>query len=389
MELKQQLKVYELILLQKLCRVQEKESVVEVIMILVFGSLCGLYNPNQVAEQLGIPPGRLYDQLKQMSAHRWRQLLKQLMEEKAIEKLKGYEESSAATKSRLATSLSIDDTVIRRLGQALSYVWVWYSGQFKRALTGQDLLGIVLKVNGEIIPLRLVLVSKKGRGPTKKSEIVVKEMEELKNLFQSNGIELTRLGVSFDSWYLGKELSAQLAELGFVKQVICGKSSTILKVGRREQSLVEHYFAEELKPGWGHKTPAHRLKGQNPTFDEIAVVLFNQRRTKAFALILPAQPLRTCEALRIWFNHNAVETFWKRLKQWLGLGKMQLRDRAGAWADVTLRVLAYLLALPLLATIASSLPKLSHWLRRQATFAQLILEHFQPSFLATYGYNHS
>ena len=93
--------------------------------------------------------------------------------------------------------------------------------------------------------------------------------------------------------------------------------------------------------------------------------------------------------MRLWSNHSAVETFWKRMKQWLGLGKMQLRDTKGAWADLTLRVLAYFFALPLLGVVASSLKQLTHWLHRQATFADQIFEHFQRYFSATYANFHS
>ena len=77
------------------------------------------------------------------------------------------------------------------------------------------------------------------------------------------------------------------------------------------------------------------------------------------------------------------------MKQWPGLGRMQLQGREGVWAGLTLRVLAYFSALPLLGTIAPSLAKLSHWLRRKATFAQLIYEHFQPFFPVTYAIYHS
>jgi hypothetical protein len=77
------------------------------------------------------------------------------------------------------------------------------------------------------------------------------------------------------------------------------------------------------------------------------------------------------------------------MKQWLGLGKMQLRKRAGAWADLTLSVLAYFFALPLLGVVAPSFKQLTHWLHRKATFAELIFKHFQPYFPTTYANNHS
>lgn len=60
---------------------------------------------------------------------------------------------------------------------------------------------------------------------------------------------------------------------------------------------------------------------------------------------------------------------------------MQLRGRDGAWAELALRALAYLLALPLLGSVAATLAQLTHWLRRQGTFAVLIKEHFHLDFL--------
>lgn len=132
-----------------------------------------------------------------------------------------------------------------------------------------------------------------------------------------------------------------------------------------------------LDVGWGHTTPARRVRGISPRFGPLVVIFFQRPRTKAYALLCPARALRTCEALRLWQNYHAVERFWKRLKRWLGLGQMQLRGRAGAWAEIALRGLAYLLALSLFGTEAASLAQLTYWLHRQGTFADLINEHFQ------------
>ena len=82
---------------------------------------------------------------------------------------------------------------------------------------------------------------------------------------------VSKLGVSFDSWWLGEDFSHKLAEIGFHKQVICAKSNIVLKANKKEQSLVEHFFESKLETGWGHKTPAHRLKGSNPTLGKVVV----------------------------------------------------------------------------------------------------------------------
>lgn len=389
MELQEQLTFYRGILLQKLSRVQEKEEIVEIMLLLAVGMLSGLYNPHQVAQQLEISPKQLYEQLKEVSLYHWRKLLDSMMMDVARERLKQYQELSPASRSRREASLTVDDSLIKRLGNALSYVWSWYSGQIHQVTKGQDLLGIVLKIGKEIIPLKLVLVSKQGNQNTEKPELLLKEIAALKAAFLEAGIDITGLGVSFDSWWLGADISDKLTDLGFHKQVICAKAVTQLKVGKEKKSVTEHFFENQLTPGWGHTTPAKRLKGTNPKLGKVVVVLFNVVRSKAFAIVVPAYSLRTCEALRIWLNHPAVETFWKRLKHWLGQGKMQLQKREGAWAEISLRVLAYFLAMRLFNNEVRTLNQLYHWLRRQNTFSDLIREHFQPLFLTTYAINHS
>jgi hypothetical protein len=307
----------------------------------------------------------------------------------AIEQLKQYQESSAATQSRRQVSISVDDSLVKRLGKALSYVWSWYSGQIHQVTKGQDLLGIVLKIGHQIIPLRLVLVSKQGFANTDKPAVLLRELRSLKASFSAAGIDITNLGISFDSWWLGQNIIEQLSDIGFHKQVICGKQNTQLKVGQEQKTLAEHYFDDELKSGWGHTTPARRLKGINPELGKLIVVLFDVKRSNAFAIVMPDAPLRTCEALRIWHNHPAVETFWKRLKHWLGQGKMQLQQRAGAWTELCLRVLAYFLAMRLFDQQVRTLDQLYHCLRREQTFSELIRKHFQSLFLATYTISHS
>jgi hypothetical protein len=389
MELKEQLAFYKGILLEKLSRVQEKEEIVEIMLVLAVGMLSGLYNPHQVAQQLEISPKRVYQQLKELSLYHWRALLDGMMRDVAIEQLKQYQQSSAATQSRRQVSISVDDSLVKRLGKALSYVWSWYSGQIHQVTKGQDLLGIVLKIGKQIIPLSLVLVSKQGQANTDKPAVLLRELTSLKASFSEAGIDITNLGISFDSWWLGQDIIEKLTNIGFHKQVICGKQNTQLKVGREQKSLAEHYFDVELKRGWGHTTPAQRLKGINPELGKLIVVLFDVKRSKAFAIVMPDTPLRTCEALRIWSNHPAVETFWKRLKHWLGQGKMQLQKRVGAWIELCLRVLAYFLAMRLFDQQVRTLDQLYHWFRREKTFSELIREHFQSLFFITYAINHS
>lgn len=385
MRIQEELALYRTILMEKMGKKQEQEEAVEIMLLIVIGIMYGFYNVNQISEQLDISAKPIYQRLKEISKEQWQAVMGSMMMDNAIEKLKKYQEMSEATKSRQQASMSVDDSLIKRLGKYLSYVWSWYSGQIHRVTRGQDLLGIVLKIDNEIIPISMVLVSKKGRANTTKPEILIRELKKLKASFEAAGIDITKLGISFDSWWLNAGVSDQIKELGFDKQIICAKQTTQLKVGRKKQSLVQYYFETDLQAGWGHQIPAARLKGINPTFGDVVVILFEVKRSKAFGLLLPAHPLRTCETLRIWSNHSSIETFWKRLKHWLGLGKMQLQNSNGAWADIALHIIAYFFATDLLDDNISSLAKLSHHLRRYFTFPKFVCDHFHPLFLASYG----
>ncbi len=246
---------YRIILASQLSRGPERKAFVEVVMMLLVGMLQGLYNPHQVAEELAIPAKQLYSRLKELSAEAWRRVLDRMMGQAALERLKTYQGLSAASRSRQQASLSIDDTVQKRLGEVLSYVWAWYSGQAKQVVKGQDLVGIVLRIGGAIIPLRLVWVSKQGRGSTRKPAVVLKAMAELKEWLAQQGVDLTALGVSFDSWWVNEGFSQPLADLGFDKQVICGKSHLVLETEQGRQSLRAHRAEIDLEVGWGHTTP--------------------------------------------------------------------------------------------------------------------------------------
>ena len=79
MELHEAIKQFRAILTQKLCRKQEREAFVEVVMVLLVGILWGLYNPHQVAPQLGVSPAHLYATLNSMSAASWKHLLETMM----------------------------------------------------------------------------------------------------------------------------------------------------------------------------------------------------------------------------------------------------------------------------------------------------------------------
>ena len=93
----------------------------ETLLLLSTGHLFGLYNPNQVADALGLSKAKLYRDLKDVSLYQWKSLLLSITSTIAIEEIRQSEVKSAATRSRRCITISVDDTNDSRYAKALSY----------------------------------------------------------------------------------------------------------------------------------------------------------------------------------------------------------------------------------------------------------------------------
>ena len=188
---------------------QGKKQAFEFIIFLSLAHFFELYNPKQIADFLGIPHQRLYSELKTWSLYLLKKLLFRFMVRQASEELKPLLEKSDATRSRAAISLSVDNSVIDRLGRLLRCTWSWYSGRAKKVLNGQDLLGIVLTVNRFVFPLHLLFVSKQGCSNTDKPALLIEMIKQLIEAFREEGIDITLFPITFDSWYAWLRLKAE------------------------------------------------------------------------------------------------------------------------------------------------------------------------------------
>ena len=108
---------------------QCQRKAIEVLTWLILGHLFGLYNPNQLADALGIAKSMLYSHLASFSCYQkmtakptsfWKRLLLEVSCKQATELIEETEAMSDATKSRRRITLSVDDTVQERSGKVLS-----------------------------------------------------------------------------------------------------------------------------------------------------------------------------------------------------------------------------------------------------------------------------
>lgn len=182
----------------------------EVLMALAFAHFFGFYNPKQLADFLDIPHQKLYAQLKDCSLYYIKEILVRFMVKQAVEHLKPALSKSAATQSRSGMTLSIDNSVIDRLGKLLRCTWSWYSGRHHDVVRGQDLLGIVLTIHHIALPLHLLFCPKQGRYNTNKADLLIFMLSRLKAEFAREGVDLTKISLTMDSWFVSQPLRTRL-----------------------------------------------------------------------------------------------------------------------------------------------------------------------------------
>jgi hypothetical protein len=359
----------------------------EIILVLAFAHLFGYYNPKQLADFLDIPHQQLYSHLKDWSLYHLKKMLISFMVKQAAEELGPTLAKSDATRSRAGMTLSIDNSVIDRLGKFLRCNWSWYSGRCKKVVLGQDLLGIVLTIHQVALPVHLLFCSKQGRGNTDKPSLLITMLSQLKDEFFPYDIDITKIPLTLDSWFVSETLRQQLYALGFTHIIIAGKGNYMFTIQKRKQKASA--WKKELTlhpPQWGIEVPSRRLYAHNPTFGSVLLFFFQKSTTRSYYLINFSQhEMRGAEIWHIWKQHHQIECFWKTLKSVFHIRAMHLHGD-GLYMGLLIKVLAYLLAIRLKVQrefSKCSITQIMRQLSRDQDLCDVLAEHFHGPCLTT------
>ena len=357
-----------------------KKSAFETFMLLAMAHFFKCYNPKELADFLGISHQQLYAHLGGWSLYYVRKILILFMVKQAVEELVPLLEKSAATQSRASLSLSVDNSVIDRFGHMLRCTWSWYSGRWKKVVYGQDLLGIVMTLNGKVFPLYLWYCAKQGSANTDKPSLLITMLSRLKEEFAREGVDLSTIPLTMDSWFVSEDLKQALYELGFTKIIIAGKGNYVLTINEVSQPAAAWKKSLELREDeWGIDVPALRAKAVNPTFGEVAVLFYRKSTTRNYYLLdFSTQALRGAEIWHIWKQHFLIEWFWKMLKSIFKINAMRLRG-IGLYTGLLIKMLAYALAMRLKQHrefLHLSMLQLIRTIQREYQLQELMEEHF-------------
>ncbi|WP_330202351.1 hypothetical protein [Cyanobacterium sp. Dongsha4] len=252
-------------------------------------------------------------------------------------------------------------------------------------VNGQNILGIILTINGKAIPIGLKYCSKQGRKNTDKPSILIAMLKEIKEECLKENINISKYPITLDSWYVSKQLKEQLDELGFTKIIMAGKSSYVFEgedfKGKGSEWKKRVDYQENQ---WGIDVLCVRKKLSNPTFGELNWLFFQKSNSSCYLLMdLSSISLRGVEIWRIWSAHNIIEQFWKMLKSVLKIAEMKLRKQ-GIYIGLLIKVIMYLILLsmqfmPSLGRL--SLTQIMRKIESTTKLPDVIKEHFQHDFL--------
>jgi hypothetical protein len=359
----------------------------EVLMVLALANLFGFYNPKQLADYLEVPHQQFYAHLQDWSLYQVKKMLLRFMVKQAAEKLQPVMTKSASTQSRAGMSLSIDNSVMDRFGKLIRCTYSWYSGRYHKVIRGQDLLGIVLTLHHIALPLHLLFCPKQGRYHTKKADLLIFMLTQLKAEFQREGIDITQLPLTLDSGYVSQELRLRLHRIGFRKIIIAGKGNYVFTIqGKKHDASTWKKELVLQDAQWGIDVPSCRVWGYSPTFGSVVLFFFRKTTTRSYYLMnFSESSLRGAEIWHVWKQHHVIERFWKIMKSIFHLRSMQLQGD-GLYTALLTKVLSYLLALRLQAEGVFSqltITQIMRKLRREEELGDFLATHFHTPFSIT------
>ena len=354
----------------------DQESL-EILLMLAYAHMFDIFTPNQFIQTLGLDKNEVYDAINSWSIYHLRKVFLNAGFSQAKELIAEALTKSPATLSRMRITLSVDDTVIDRMGKVISLTYNWFSGRHHGTVQGQNIIAITIRIGERVIPLCIRPVGKQGRGNTSKPQIFRDMLHSVLELFHQEGIDLNQFPITFDSWYGSDDLVKILEGEKFDQILIHAKSNYVFTIDGKKQKLSLH--KQEIcldDSGWGCKgIPVARKQAESPTFGKVILVFFMDC-SKIKCLMVFGRKLRACEAISIWKQHHSIEQFWRRLKYDLQIHRMRMRSRQGVYATVAVKLIAYLVMEKISFVTKMTFQQIKNYAKREIDLCSFFYEHF-------------
>jgi len=293
-------------------------------------------------------PSRILGALPKRS---WLKRLRKLGQDVLASLWRHIESMSDATRSRWQWTWVLDDSVFRKYGGPLELVGNWWSGQYKRVVTGIDgvLLLVVIGDGKLVIPVDFAVRRPNPKGPgrrcrTKLGWVQVLLDESLAAL-RRRGLELPAPMVVADSWFSDSKLMAQVAGMYQGTLLVQGKNSYTfyLEDGRKVKGA--DLVHDDTAWPWCQSLHAPdcryaRLRAKSPTYGQVTLLLVDKPREDRFYLFCLASDVPATRLLRVWSRRHLIEQVFRTLKSLLATDACQVHSEDAYYGHLVLRLIA-------------------------------------------------
>jgi DDE superfamily endonuclease len=293
-------------------------------------------------------PSRILGALPKRS---WLKRLRKLGQDVLASLWRHIESMSDATRSRWQWTWVLDDSVFRKYGGPLELVGNWWSGQYKRVVTGIDgvLLLVVIGDGKLVIPVDFAVRRPNPKGPgrrcrTKLGWVQVMLDESLATL-RRRGLALPAPMVVADSWFSDSKLMAHVAGLYQGTLLVQGKNSYTfyLEDGRKVKGA--DLVHDDTAWPWCQSLHAPdcryaRLRAKSPTYGQVTLLLVDKPREDRFYLFCLASDVPATRLLRVWSRRHLIEQVFRTLKSLLATDACQVHSEDAYYGHLVLRLIA-------------------------------------------------
>jgi DDE superfamily endonuclease len=293
-------------------------------------------------------PSRILGALPKRS---WLKRLRKLGQDVLASLWRHIESMSDATRSRWQWTWVLDDSVFRKYGGPLELVGHWWSGQYKRVVTGIDgvLLLVVIGDGKLVIPVDFAVRRPNPKGPgrrcrTKLGWVQVMLDESLATL-RRRGLALPAPMVVADSWFSDSKLMAHVAGLYQGTLLVQGKNSYTfyLEDGRKVKGA--DLVHDDTAWPWCQSLHAPdcryaRLRAKSPTYGQVTLLLVDKPREDRFYVFCLASDVPATRLLRVWSRRHLIEQVFRTLKSLLATDACQVHSEDAYYGHLVLRLIA-------------------------------------------------
>ena len=317
-----------------------KRKIQKVLLLLLVGEFYGMNTLNKILTNYGVK-GNDYQQLWQRLSCRellgmMNEWLWQLFSVEFCKRLL----QSGSTQSRQKLTLVIDGSIFKQWlveEEFGKYFAKYYSGQYKNAVYGFNVLLCGMVIGEVFYPLHFQLRLKSEKDPEVAKRILSKVHKKLNELASSQGVKLPTLYLSVDSGFRSKDLvayceSCKIIYIGVPKVGhLINFGDRRMKISDLKTEYVEREAEYIAQNGIDAEPFVWRIRVWYKCMDrEVTLLLFRLKGSKKVSVIFsPDLDIKAKTMRRHWFERTKIELLFRMIKNDFKIQQITVRNRLG------------------------------------------------------------